>query len=100
MAVPDNIEIYQKELNVDTLYYIKNSGRGVEREDSALSVIDGSVNVYGSLQKPVSPPIDMVLDKSNFSGMDSFGFVPNYFYLESNVGTPTITVSSILAEAV
>ena len=100
MPIPTDLEVYQQDLSVDTLYYVKNSGKGTERQNSGLSVDGGTVNVYGSLHKPASAPADMILDRGAFSGLDSFAWVPTYLYFEDNTGTPVVTVSSIEAEEV
>lgn len=102
MVIPNDLEEYQITITADTLYYAKNSGRGTERQSSILAVSGGTVNIYGSLSKPVSIPGDMILDEcvSPFSGIDGFGVVPTYIYIQTVTGTPIITASSIEVQEV
>ena len=80
MAIPIDLESYQQDLSPNTLYYAKNSGRGGspsgEREDSGIIVVGGTVDIYGSLHKPSSPPADMALDRVAFQGLDVFEWIP------------------------
>lgn len=101
MAIPDDLEEYQETLAADTLYYAKNSGRGpAERQNSIMEVKGGTVNIYGSMSKPTITPGDLSLWESDFSGIDVFGAVMTYIYIETSTGTPIITVSSIEVQEV
>jgi hypothetical protein len=98
MTIPTDLEAYQTEIVVDKLYYIKNSGRGKEREDSAIEVKGGVVNIYGSINRPTILPNDMTLDRTDFSGLDIFDYLPTFLYL---TGTATeIYLSSVEVEEV
>lgn len=98
MSIPDDLETYQTEIQLDTLYYIKNSGRGTEREDSAMEVKGGTVDVYGSIDRPLSPPAGMTLDREGFVGIDVFVYVPTFLYLTGDA--TSIIVSSLVVEEV
>lgn len=95
---PADFEAYQTAAAVDQLYYVKNSGRGTEREDSIIEVTGGTVNIFGSLRKPTTPTTDMSLDRTAFSGIDTFASVPTWIYFEDDTGTPVVTLSSITIE--
>lgn len=100
MAIPADLEIYQEDVAVDTVFYAKNSGRGDERQNSAIEVTGGTVNIYGSMHKPSTAPSDMSLDRSSFSGIDTFGFIPTYLYFETSTGSPVVTLSMIETQEV
>ena len=103
MAIPTGLESYQTVLEVATLYYVKNSGRGTERQTSGIEVKGGTVNIYGSFDEVAnlpSPPTNMTLTASGFAGIDTFEIIPTYLYIATVTGTPEIIVSSIEAEAV
>lgn len=92
------IEDYQKAISLDTLYATKNNGNGVERQNSGIEILGGTATIYGSITLPVSPPTGMTAGATDFEGLDTFGFVPNYLYV---TGTATsVIVSSIEVEAV
>jgi len=95
---PTDIEKYQLDAAADTLYYAKNSGRGQERQRSIIEVTGGTVNVLGSLHKPVTPLTDMTETAAGFSGIDTFASVPTWLYFETVSGAPVVTLSSIELE--
>jgi hypothetical protein len=58
----------------------------------SMEVLGGAVDVYGSYAEtpPPSPPIDMSLDRLNFTGIDSFGDLPTYIYLDGSATRITL----------
>ena len=98
MAQPTDLEEYQTDADLDTLYYAKNSGKGTEREDSVIEVTGGTVNIFGSLHKPTTPTTDMTQDQTGFTGIDVFASVPTWLYFETDTGSPVVTLSSIEIE--
>lgn len=98
MAQPNDLETYQTDVAVDALFYVKNSGRGAEREDSIIEVTGGTVNIWGSLHKPATPLTDMTEDQTAFEGFDIFASVPTWLYFETDTGSPVVTLSSIEVE--
>ena len=87
------------EIQPNTLYALLDTTLATHGAP-AIEVIGGVVNVYGSSVKPVSPPLNMVLGANgqNFDGISALGLVPNYLYVSTVSGTPTIRISNFIVE--
>ncbi len=93
---PDQVQI-----QLDTLYSVKYSDRGTEQLQPNIEVVGGTVNIYGSQQKPDSPPTGMYETAADFGGIDAFGVIPSYLYIEQASGTVTsIILTGVYATAV
>ena len=96
-------EWYQTEIEVDTLYEVRTSGRGAEQITPNIDTIGGTVNIYMSQVEPVSAPTGMSIVENGaaFVGNSDFKYVMNYLYIEQDTGTTTsIVLSGINAEEV
>lgn len=82
-------------LSVDTLYRVRRT-----RGDAMLEVFGGSVDVYGSCLNDASAPDNMSVTFEDFTGIDGFYVLPEYLYMKSNSGTPTIKLVGCNAEVV
>lgn len=93
---------YQTKIALATLYAIAYTGNGTEQIQPSLEVVgSGTVDIYGSNEKPDSPPTGMFKTATAFTGIEAFGVCPNYLYIAQNSGTTTdIILSGIRATAV
>lgn len=94
------LEHWQKEIQPNTLYKIQMESISANQNLSpSWEVLGGSVKVYGTYdEQPSSPPDGMSVYLENFTGINSFGNIPLYIYLE---GSPTkIILNHIKAEEV
>lgn len=91
----DNIDpTYQQEILVNTLYAVLawNPLATANQLGASLEVIGGVIDVYGSQIKPVSPPAGMTASAMAFSGINAFGIIPNFLYLNNTDGDVTSVV--------
>jgi len=96
-------EWYQTEIEVDTLYEVRTSGRGAEQITPNIDTIGGTVNIYMSQVEPVTAPTGMSIVENGaaFVGNADFKYVMNYMYVEQDTGTTTsVVLSGINAEEV
>lgn len=92
------LKSFQQEIVVNTLYALTSSGVGSEQGRPSLEVVGTGVSIYGSQALPSSPPAGMALTRQNFTGLDSFGIIPNYIYL---TGTATsIVLTGVSAKVI
>ena len=94
------LKAYQQTLQLATLYATSlNAKSGEEQLQQNIEVIGGKVNIWGSQVFPASPPTGMTNSTpGGFSGIDTFGVIPNYLYIEQASGTTTsIVVSGVKA---
>lgn len=94
---------YQTEIELDTLYEVRVSGRGVEQIKPSISIIGGAVDVYVSQVEPDTAPTGMSIIENGAALGDSayFHFLPNYLYVSQASGTTTsIVLSGISIKAV
>jgi len=95
------IREYQKSVSLNTLYAVVGKGKG---DGSSLQPyiesVGGLVNIFGSVQKPDSPPTGMFNFNTNgFVGIEAMAVLPNYLYFTQQSGTTTsIILSGIEAE--
>lgn len=88
------LRLNQQIAAVATLYNAQEYGVNDQLRPS-IEVTGGTVDIYGSQQKPNSPPTGMYKAASAFSGVDVFGMIPNYLYFVTVSGTPVIVVSGM-----
>lgn len=92
---------YQTVISTNTLYEVRRSApvAGAEQLQPSIEVIGGSgVTIFGSQQEPVSAPTAMFATKTAFLGIEAFGVIPNYLYVQGTA--TTVTLSGVSAKAV
>jgi len=93
---------YQQEIQLATLYAVAQGQKvGSEQLQANIEVVGGTVNIYGSQLEPDSAPTGMYKTRDGFVGIDSFGVIPNYLYIEQKTGeTTSIILSGVRATEV
>lgn len=91
------LEAYQFEIQLDTIYELRQVQDLINFREPSMFVLGGTVDVYGlESDTPPASKSDLQLEYTSVSGHNTFNAIPRYFYIEE----ATATVSSVILTGV